>query len=381
MSEGGTRSGALAALVLIIFGFVVAGALAEGMTRIYAHTADTVLARQLRADPLAMLVEAHGEWGYRQKANSTFRYDNGTRATSNSMNFRGPEVSRDEPAETIRVVLLGGSTTHGWGVNDDETIDHHMRSLLVSRHPELSFEVINLAFDGYDSYQLYERLKEDGLALNPDFVIVNTGVNDVRNARYADLEDADPRTMLWLSAIERSRREQESGGPSFWTGIKHYFYVARLPGAARSVFATAETTKAEVTPQPDAMDYFTRNLRRMLELVRDRETVMLLSSEPSSLLTKYRPDDTSTISYWVGDAATTQTYRDSLRARLEGVADSASREGLRVGRVPYLELDPILFLDDAHLTTEGNRRVARAFVDAMEPYLENVQRDLHVQAP
>src|SRR5262245_52633443 len=84
--------------------------------------------RRLRgSDPAASVIEPHGELGYRQKPRSTYRYINGTKATSNAMGFRGPEVAIPKPPELIRIVLLGGSTTHGWGVNDSETIDTFMR--------------------------------------------------------------------------------------------------------------------------------------------------------------------------------------------------------------------------------------------------------------
>ena len=59
-----------------------------------------------------------------------------------------------------------------------------MRDLLRTEYPGIRFDVVNLALDGYDSYQLLERLKSDGLGLSPDLVIVNSGINDVRNARF-----------------------------------------------------------------------------------------------------------------------------------------------------------------------------------------------------
>jgi lysophospholipase L1-like esterase len=367
MAEAGLIRRIIFKTSLICVGLAVGVALAEATVRVYAHATDGWAARQLRADPFKVLVEAHGEWGYRQRPNIKFRYQNGACITSNSLGYRGPQVTIPKTPGTVRIVLLGGSTTHGWGVNDNETIDRYMREELARKYPQRSFEVVNLAFDGYDAYQLFERLRSDGLRFEPDFVIVNTGVNDVRNARFANLQDRDPRTMLWLSEVNRSREEQQRGGPTVWTHVKHYLYLARLPATARGVKQQGEFDEARaITPHTEAMDYFERNLFRIVELVRGTSTVLLFSSEPSSLLTKYRPNDVSGISYWIRDAATTQAYRDSLDRRLQNVVAAARASGARVAHVPYLKLDPSLFLDDAHLTAEGNRRLAQAFVDALD---------------
>lgn len=370
MAGAGSIRGALMKVALVLTSLFVSALLAEGVLRIYAHSSDSWVAHQLRADPFAVLVEAHGDLGYRQKADRTFHYENGTTATSNSMGFRGPEVAIPKAPGTVRVLLFGGSTTHGWGVDDAETIDRHMSEMLRNRHPGRTFEVINLAFDGYDAYQILERLRSDGLRLEPDFIIVNTGVNDVRNARFPDLKDRDPRTILWLSEITRSREEQRRGGPTLWTRTKHYLYLARLPATARAARSQPDSTERVIGPYPDALDYFETNLTRIIAAASKASAVVLLSTEPSSLTTRYQPDDTSPISYWIRDAATTQAYRDSLDARLHGVASRASSGGYRVARVPYLELEPGLFLDDAHLNGEGNRRMAEAFVAAIEPFLQ-----------
>jgi lysophospholipase L1-like esterase len=372
-----SRRGA-AALLLVCLGLLIAFVLSEIVIRVYAGSSRSGLARQLRADPLAVLVEAHGELGYRQRANRTFQYANGEIASSNGMGFRGPEVSLTKPAQVIRIVLLGGSTTHGWGVDDHSTIDEYMRQLLAREYPSRSFEVINLAFDGYDSYQIYERLRTDGMPLQPDFVIVNEGINDVRNARYADLQDRDPRTMLWLSEVQRSREEKQRGGPSFWTRVKHYVYVARLPGATRT--QVSQTPDTLTRPYPEALDYFERNLGRIVGLTSHTPAVVLFSIAPSSLLTKYRPDDTSGISYWIGNAVVTQAYRDSLDERLQDFVERAARSGERVGRIPYFELPPHLFIDDAHLTPEGNARAAEQFVQALRPLLDGQPIDNAVRS-
>lgn len=327
--------------------------------------------RQLHEmDPYAILIEPIGALGYRQRPHSTYRYGNGTVATSNAMGFRGPEVSVRKPGDTFRIVLLGGSTSHGFGVNDTATIDAFMRRELAERYPDRKFEVVNLAFDGYDSYQDLTRFREDGLRLDPDVVIVNSGINDVRNARYERLQEADPRTLIWEADLRRLRLERRVGR-SWRTRAKHYLYLARLLPLVRDIRHRSSETRTmdHVAPNPQAADYFERNVSGIDSLAAAHGVAVLLSTPPSSLAMKYPANATSSISYWINDAATTQQYRDELDRRLRRLATRPTTSGSPVVYVQH-HLTKDMFIDDCHLNAEGNRQMASDFVAALQPLLE-----------
>ena len=357
-------------VTLIAFGTLLGVSSGEALLRLYSAFGTGQLAADLgQWDPYAVRIEPHGQVGYRQRPWTVFSYGGGITATSNAMGYRGPAVSAHKPPATFRLILLGGSATHGWGVRDSETIDAHMRSLLTERYPDSAFEVVNLAFDGYDSYQLFERLQSDGMRLDPGLIIVNSGINDVRNARFADLTDRDPRTMLWVSALQRLREERRCGGPSFWTRLKHHMYLARLPGLTRQYAVERRDHQGADPLEPNfaAADYFERNLHRIAELAQSRHIPVIFSTPPSALRTNFRPSDTSTRSYWVRDAITTQLVRDSLAVRMQMVVARLRQQGEAAAYVTHV-LTPAMFLDDAHLTSAGNRRVAEGLVSAMAEF-------------
>jgi len=360
----------LAVAGLILTGVMVAGALSEGMVRLYAKVNPTLGEQLRRWDPMAILIEPHGERGYRQRPNTEFRYRGGTVAHSNGQGFRGPEVIIPKPGGTYRIVLLGGSTTHGWQVDDDETIDTFLRKILSARLPQWRIEVVNLAFDGYDSYQAYERLVTDGLAMEPDLIIVNTGINDVRNARYPDLVDRDPRTMIWEANLVRLREERRRGGPSVATRLKHHFLVARLPGMIRrsAMSPASGNASGTIVPNPEALDYFSANLARIQAAATLTDIPVLYSTAPSALLTRFSPNDESTVSYWIVNAATTQAYRDKLSERLRQFVATQAAAGYPVAYVPH-QLEPVMFLDDCHLNSAGNRAMALDFAHAITAFL------------
>jgi lysophospholipase L1-like esterase len=353
------RRRAFFTVALLVFGLLVGVVTGEVGIRVYAswHEGFGRLVRQ--ADPLAISIEPHGQLGYRQRPNRIFHYSNGTYATSNALGYRGPVVSIAKPRGTFRIVLLGGSTTHGWGVQDGQTIDAYMRAFLSERHAGLAFEVVNLAFDGYDSHQLVERLRTDGLRLAPDLIIVNAGINDVRNARFDHLGDPDPRTLIWEGALRWMREQTVLGGPSVWTRIKHYSQAARLPGLVWQHLMSERGRKEQgvVAPNPEAAALFERNLERIFALASTDRIPVLFSTPPSSLLTRYRPEAPPERDYWIVNAATTQRVRDELSRRMQVVVDRARSRGYDVSYMTH-NLAPELFLDDCHLTADGNRRLA-----------------------
>ncbi|HXY69170.1 MAG TPA: SGNH/GDSL hydrolase family protein [Gemmatimonadales bacterium] len=368
---GGRLKQAAAALALVVGALLVAAVLAEGALRALA-AAGNRLAKQVAAvDPFAIKIEPHGAFGYRQRPGAVLLYANGTRATANAEGFRGPEVAVPKPAGTYRVVLLGESSTHGWYVSDSETIDAYLRGILAARRPDLRTEVVNLAYDGYDAYQMWQRLLDDGTKFQPDLVIVNAGVNDVRNAKYRGLRDPDPRTLIWEGDLVRLRQEQAAGGPSLKTRLKHLLYLARLPGVVRENLARARRARsgaAAAGPFPDAADNFQKNIERVAAVAHGLGATLLLSTPPSALALRDAPREMPPRDYWLADAATTQRYRDTLAARLGAVAARLAAAGGPVRLVSHA-LPGRLFLDDVHLTPEGNRAMAEDFAAAIAPFL------------
>lgn len=342
-------------------------------------------------DLMAVQIEPVGKLGYRQRPNAVFHYANGTTATANALGFRGPMVATARRPGTIRIVLLGGSTTHGFGVPDGQTIDAYMRELLSKRHPESQFDVINLAFDGYDSYQILERFQADGLPFHPDIVFFNEGINDVRNAWFPHLRDADPRTLIWEPVLQQLRSERTRGGPTSWTLIKHYLLTARMGGyirdqvrrraeaRARSPLQHAPQTGAAVRgersadlgdqrpPYAGAARLFDRHIRQLTAVALANGARVVLSTPPSALRS-YPPTATSSRSYWVIDAQTTQEYRDVLAQDLRSIAADEAHE-----HRPVRYLAPMVpsadFIDDCHLTGKGNELVAETFADAVDSIL------------
>lgn len=352
---------ALTTVLGVAFGLL----LAEGGLRLYGELA-TRTGQQLAArDPFAAIYEPYGNYGYRPKPGKVEKFMNGTRSPFNAMGYRGPVVNLEKPPGTLRIILLGGSTAAGYAVEDDQTIDAYMRSLLAERLPAVCVEVVNLAVSAYDSYQDFERFRLDGTRLAPDLVIIHSGINDVRHARIPDLTaPPDRRTLVWESALVKPREELKTG-PSFWTMLKHYSYLARLPGYVSDLrWQRQDLTAIRVTePYPAAVDYFETNLENTIALADQIGAGVILSTPPSALSVRNQPADPVEKSYWIRDAGTTEAYRERLALKMQEIVTRDSAAGRRIRYVSHHLVLPD-FQDDAHLTASGNASVARNLAEA-----------------
>jgi hypothetical protein len=105
---------------------------------------------------------------------------NGTTFRTNSLGHRGPEIAREKPPGTFRVVVLGSSNTMGHGVEDHEAYPRKLERWLDERAgPGRDVEVVNLAVSGDSPTQRLHRLRTEAAALDPDWVLCDVTALDL----------------------------------------------------------------------------------------------------------------------------------------------------------------------------------------------------------
>ena len=107
--------------------------------------------------------------------------------SSNSRGFRGPEIAVPKPADVYRIVCLGGSTTEGIGVSNDETYPAYLEKILASRRVQgRRVEVVNAGFSGFGSHDLFYVFRSLVLPLEPDLVLYYEVGNRVGESQFYD---------------------------------------------------------------------------------------------------------------------------------------------------------------------------------------------------
>ncbi|MFQ6099689.1 MAG: SGNH/GDSL hydrolase family protein [Anaerolineae bacterium] len=96
---------------------------------------------------------------------------------TNSLGFRGPEISVQKPPGVFRIAALGDSMTDGFFVDNDATFPYLLQQNLEAGG--WTVEVVNAAHGGGTIDTQYAMLEAHVLPLDPDLVILTWTPNDI----------------------------------------------------------------------------------------------------------------------------------------------------------------------------------------------------------
>jgi lysophospholipase L1-like esterase len=98
----------------------------------------------------------------------------------NSRGLRDREYSLEKPADVYRIVMLGDSTTVGWGVPAEQTVAKILERRLNQSCAagRCRFEVLNAGVGNYDTVQEYNHYLTYDRAFHPDLVLLEYFIND-----------------------------------------------------------------------------------------------------------------------------------------------------------------------------------------------------------
>ena len=98
----------------------------------------------------------------------------------NSFGFRGSEFEQEKPDNTYRIFMVGGSSTFGSGVIDENTITGIMQKLFEDSNLKWNVEVINAGIPGAESFRETWVIRNIIYDLEPNFIINFGGFNEAR---------------------------------------------------------------------------------------------------------------------------------------------------------------------------------------------------------
>lgn len=281
---------------------------------------------------------------------------------------------RGMPADRKRIFLFGGSTLWGAYARDDYTIPSHLARLLAERGVDVA--VTNFGESGHVSTQgLIALMLELRAGNRPDLVVFYDGINDVHSAfqnRQAGLplnEDNRRREFNLLQDPQRLQearaRADDEAGQESW---QFRFALERLgAGIRRKVWGARQAGAGPAAASPEEYDRLAREAVRAYE-----ENLKLVRA----LSEAYHFD---ALFFWQPVVFTRQALTPYEQGKqntdyarefyLKTCEHARARESLQQVQ-GFRNLDALFdtdsqgyYLDFAHITEEGNERVARAMLD------------------
>lgn len=106
----------------------------------------------------------------------------------------------------MRVLFLGDSITDGCRDyrnyhNMGASYPKYASEAIAAALPDVEFEFINLGIGGNRSDQLFDRLFHDGVELQPDFVSVFVGINDIWHRHHHHIATTNEQIAANYKAI------------------------------------------------------------------------------------------------------------------------------------------------------------------------------------
>ncbi len=157
--------------------------------------------------------------------------------TINSLGFNDKEYDLSKPVD-FRLFVVGASADAGHKVNIQARYSNLLEDFLKKQYPSLHIQVINASVPGYSSLQEMRYAIEIMNEYNPSCIIVSSGLNDRKKARYEDKEITPRRiiTIMTVKALARILRTVQliqkyfgSNYPPAWkTRVSGPDYVANL---------------------------------------------------------------------------------------------------------------------------------------------------------
>jgi lysophospholipase L1-like esterase len=272
---------------------------------------------------------------------------------------RGPDFPSAKPAGEKRMLLLGDSFAFGMWCDEDATLVGHLARMASAREAELGTGVawrpVDLGVPGYHTGQQLLALEQDGLALEPDVVVLYFNTNDIaREGFFFDEELGLRNDHLPLpTALRRLLWESHLYG---FIVRQHYLALKEVPAAAfdpRVPWAHVRADNQAATREA---------LAQIARVCRERGIALFLVNQP--------------LWTWCGAARDPEWPVRPLVGWVEGIRDELAIPGLdllgllsgysdgvdRVAATPPGEAPPPPdFLPDAYVADED---VQRAFAEA-----------------
>jgi lysophospholipase L1-like esterase len=168
----------------------------------------------------------------------------------NGDGFRDDPLERQKPPNTVRIFALGGSTTFGWGVSEEETYHQVLEHMLndnarVAGDPT-RFEIVNAGVIGYNSWQVARLMGRIVQRYQPDGFLVAYTFNDAWNP-VGSLNPQERDRML--AGVRRKNLLRRSALFNWLVDLRARRLARRAEhGALGDELAVAQTGDSAATP-------------------------------------------------------------------------------------------------------------------------------------
>lgn len=293
--------------------------------------------------------------------------------------YSGPEndlKTLDKDKDTIRIIVLGGSTVEGLGADSVKSIPAYLYHELKAKYPSQKFQVINAGVGGFDSKYQIVYFAGELIHLSPDVVIFYDGFNDyfgitprVASNPYLNRDTTDRTHIDTMGGVLRSvisnLRYALHGRISHWSRYSPTVYLIAQAGRRFQSEGEGQLAilKSENVLKAEAV--YIKNIRSFFGICEAHQIKcahilqpqpfpdkQLTVEEQEGIARRFYPGMEKTIQLFYEQARQNQQllrepFPDPKQFVLSDVSDV------------FKDNTETLYLDIAHLNARGNQLVAQ----------------------
>lgn len=318
-------------------------------------------------------------------------------------------VTMAKPADEFRVMVVGGSTVVGFGVEDPKaTMVAQLQRLMAARLPDprLKLRVINSGVGGFFSAQELTRLNLELILYAPDLIVVFDGYNDANQWYYVNFYPHIERYRNLIkpnfhsydySMVEGIQRLQTPGGAVLHTlnlvneAMPVLYYTTLIAKQARSGMAGWRGTggtnavgqearrdygESLATTARNSVTTYMENLRSMEGVARTRGIPIAFFLQPALPVQdadgrpykKELAESEKALSDWVDRApAFSAWYRSAREAFARRATDGGADVMYRDLTERFQAETEIIYVDEIHYNARGQAMLAESLDAALDP--------------
>ncbi|KAA1258404.1 GDSL-like Lipase/Acylhydrolase [Rubripirellula obstinata] len=298
------------------------------------------------------LVTSDADAGYTLRKNVEVK-SSGYHIKLNSMGLRGPEVSKTNSDDKVRIAVMGGSSVFGYLVPEGEDSCRVMEEAL--QQVGFDAEVINGGVNGYNITQCRHRYEKVIAPLRPDIVILYLGWNDtgflITDTKQSELQRTPPAPSWIKRTLARS--------------TLYGFLRFRLFPNPSPVFAPPQSPNSRVTK--DGGEAFRRDYIALIESVKASGAVPVISTQLMA-----SSQHCEGLESFLGDAPEQIAANQAIGQWVANTVRQLAIEHdlLLIDCNQIIPCNKTTLGDPIHLTQEGHRQVAQAWLQGIKPLLD-----------
>lgn len=279
---------------------------------------------------------------------------------TNNLGFRGADIGSEKPENEYRVFLIGGSTTECIILDNKDSLDAVVQSSLQQMiGGGLSIRVYNAGISGDRSDDHVAILTQRIIHLEPDFIVVFSGINDLRAAisGHDYLHSSVPGVAAWKLLAAQSQIGRYA----------YYAFKGRRPerrSGDQEPIETAYRSEVEAQrPLPEApsppqtnIGAYGNNLKTLAGISRGHAIPMIFMTQQTTWNSTLDPGAREW--HWLLRVGDLRYSEKSMDAAL-GSMNDVMRQVARVNNIEVYDLAEDIpksleyFYDDVHFNTKG----------------------------